>query len=113
LIFDEEYLARRRRLLKEELIRAVRVLKDMGAQRVILVGSMAEDEKDSYGDVDLVVVMPTEKRFLDRLADVYTAIVPKVAMDILVYTPREFEELKETSPFLVQALSRGKGLHDL
>jgi predicted nucleotidyltransferase len=113
LIFDEEYLARRRRLLEEEMGRAVRVLKDMGAHRVILVGSMAEGETDPYGDVDLVVVMPTEKRFLDRLEDVYTAVSPRVAMDILVYTPREFEELKETSPFLVQALSRGKELHDL
>ena len=50
-----------------------------------------------------------EERFLDRLKTAYVKIQPSVAMDLLIYTPDEFEERSETSPFLIHAL-RGGGV---
>jgi len=57
------------------------------------------------------VVMRTKDRFLDRLKKAYLAVQPSVAMDILVYTPEEFEEMKESSPFVSQALKEGRELY--
>lgn len=110
MIFSKEYLEKRKRLLLEEALRASKVLKDMGAEKVFLIGSAAGETPNPYGDVDLVAVMRSEMRFLERLRVAYEAVAPRVGMDILVYTPDEFEELKSSSPFLGQALARGREL---
>ncbi len=112
MIFSKEYLEKRKKLLMEEALRASEVLKDLGADKVFLIGSTAGEEPNPYGDVDLVVVMRTEMRFLERLRVAYEAVAARVDMDILVYTPDEFEELKSSSPFLRQALARGRELSD-
>lgn len=111
LLLGKEILERRGKWLQSELERAVARLKELGAERIILIGSMAQGVVNPYGDIDLVVVMRTQERFLDRLKTVYLSVQPSVAMDILVYTPEEFEVMKETNPFLVQALKEGRVLH--
>lgn len=111
MIPDRETLEKRRKKLEEELARAVDALREMGAERVVLIGSMTRDPINPLGDIDLVVIMRTDKRFLDRLKEVYSRIQPRVAMDILVYTPEEFEELGDSSPFLSHALKGGRVLH--
>ncbi len=83
----------------------------MGAERIILIGSMADGDTGPCSDIDLIVVMQTEERFLDRLKKVYGRINPTVAMDILVYSPDEIEELYETSSFLSHALEKGRVLY--
>ena len=111
LIISREELDKRRRKLESELERAVEELKHMGAERIVLIGSMSEDDIGPFSDIDLLVVMPSEKRFLDRLKDAYGRIQPSVAMDILIYSPEEVEELRETSAFVGNALKRGKVLY--
>ncbi len=111
LIMGEEVLERRRRLLSRELSRAVEELRRMGAEKVILIGSMAEGRIGPFSDIDLMVVLRTDKRFLDRLKDVYGRIRPRVAMDILVYTPEELEEMERISPFIRHAMGKGKVLY--
>jgi predicted nucleotidyltransferase len=39
--------------------------------RIILFGSRARGDSDEASDADLIVVYRTEKRFLDRLAELY------------------------------------------
>lgn len=48
-------------------------------------------------------------RFLDRLDEFYDDA--REAMDVLVYTPQEFEEMKHR-PFIKMALKEGKILHE-
>mgnify|MGYP005840867853 FL=1 len=110
MLLGKDKLERRGKELRSELERAVAKLKEMGAERIVLIGSMAQGTVNPYGDIDLVVVMRTQERFLDRMKAVYLSIQPAVAMDILVYTPEEFEEIKD-SPFLAQALKEGRVLH--
>jgi hypothetical protein len=55
-----------------------------------------------------IVVKETQMRFLDRLDEFYDDA--REAMDILVYTPQEFEEMKER-PFVKRALREGKMLY--
>lgn len=104
----KDALEKRWQRLQSEFNRAVTKLKEMGAERVILIGSMAGDVHNPYGDIDLVVAMRIEGHFLDRLRAVCAGVHPLVAMDILVYTPEEFEKMKETDPFLAHVSGEGK-----
>lgn len=111
MILDKGVLEKRRLKLEAELERAVSELKDMGAERIILIGSLADGTLSPLSDMDLVAVMQVEERFLDRIKMAYQRIKPSVAMDLLIYTPEEFDEMKEKSPFLIHALKKGKLLH--
>ena len=68
------------------------LLREHGATAAYLFGSYARGEADAWSDIDLIVVMPSERTFVERaldLTDVLDAL--PVAADVLVYTPGEFE----------------------
>ncbi|HEY9246164.1 MAG TPA: nucleotidyltransferase domain-containing protein [Candidatus Methanoperedens sp.] len=102
----------RRNALKIELVRAVEELKKAGVKRIILFGSLAKDEIGPASDIDLLVVQETKKRFIERLGELYELINPKYALDLLVYTPSEFNEMKKKSTFIKQILREGKLLYE-
>lgn len=96
--------------LKAELDRILnRLKKDPSMRLVLLFGSLARGDAREHSDIDLIVVKETEKRFLDRLDEFYNDA--REAMDVLVYTPQEFEEMKER-PFVKRALKEGKILYE-
>lgn len=105
-------ISNRREILESEIRRVLPILVSRGVRRVILFGSLADGRVRSTSDVDLIIVEETEARFLDRLDELYRALAPRVAMDILVYTPREFEDLRRHSSFVRLAASKGKVLYD-
>ncbi len=102
-----ERLAQRRAehvaLLLEEVERLVQGLIALKARRVYQFGSLTRRPPDLFTDVDLLAVMESDESFVQRLPRIYMALKPKVAADILVYTPQEFEEMRER-PFLRHAL---------
>ncbi|HIH45309.1 MAG TPA: nucleotidyltransferase domain-containing protein [Candidatus Methanoperedenaceae archaeon] len=102
----------RRRALKNELKRVVNELKKAGVERIILFGSLARDDIGPASDIDLLVVHKTEKRFMERLTELYEIINPRYAIDILVYTPSEFAEMKEKSIFVKRILREGELLYE-
>jgi len=96
--------------LKTELERIVNRLKmDPSVRKVLLFGSLARGDAHDHSDIDLIVVKDTTMRFLDRLDEFYDDA--REAMDVLVYTPQEFEEMKER-PFIKMALREGKMLYE-
>ncbi len=67
-------------------------LEAAGAERAIVFGSWARGEADGYSDLDLVVVLETDLPRFERgklLGGVLDAI--EIPVDLLVYTPEEFE----------------------
>ena len=107
----------RRKLLQEELERYLSLLKSQPdpPERILLFGSMTgdEDEVGPWSDLDLVVVQPTSLRFLDRIKALMTLLQPRVGLDLLVYTPEEFEQMKAQRPFFQQEiLAKGKVLYE-
>lgn len=56
-------------------------------------GSYGKPDFGPDSDVDVFLVVRTDRPFLERVADFFDVqdLVP--SMDLLVYTPREFEEL--------------------
>jgi predicted nucleotidyltransferase len=96
--------------LLEELQRITGILRTRNVE-MILFGSLASGEVSSRSDIDLIVVMNTDKRFLDRPHELYALVQPRVAVDFLVYTPLELSSLKQTSTFVRKALLEGKVLY--
>lgn len=75
----------------------VAVLKAYDPERIILFGSRARGEADEYSDYDLVVIKRTDRPFLDRLRDMVPYLTQLMRpADILVYTPEEFERIRDT-----------------
>jgi predicted nucleotidyltransferase len=98
--------------LRRELTRILPRIVSLDVERVILFGSLARGGVGSGSDIDLLVVRRTDRRFLDRLAEVYEAAQPRCAADILVYTPEEMKELGPSSPFLRRVLEEGEVLYE-
>jgi len=93
--------------------RVLRGLAAYDADKAILFGSAARGDADRFSDIDLIVIKRTDRRFLDRLADVIEAIQPDFSLDVLVYTPGEFERMREEgNPLISRALEEGKVIYE-
>jgi predicted nucleotidyltransferase len=112
VVVPEEAKEARRAALGAELDRAVAILRDLGARLVIVFGSFVEGNIGRTSDLDLIVVLESALSFPKRLAQVYEAVDPRVAMDILPYTPEEFEEMKGWSSFVQRAARTGRIVYD-
>ena len=80
-------------------------------ERIILFGSYASGRRDLFTDLDLIVVMVSEIDFIYRTADLYTKLHTRVDMDLLVYTPEEWENNQENR-FIRRALQTGKVIYE-
>jgi predicted nucleotidyltransferase len=80
-------------------------------ESVILFGSYAAGRRDLFTDLDLLVVMSSELDFVHRTAELYRQIGAGVDLDLLVYTPDEFERLRQRG-FVRQALQTGRVLYE-
>jgi len=102
---------RRRRRLQAGLERIVRALPGLGVRRAILFGSLARGDVGGQSDLDLIFIADTRERFPERCRRFYEALAPRVGMDVLVYTPKEFEAMRD-GHFLRRALVNGKLIYE-
>ena len=71
-------------------------LKSFDPEKIYLFGSWARGEQDELSDIDLVMIQKTEAHFFERLREVARVLPLNLGgVDILVYTPREFEKMRE------------------
>ena len=63
-----------------------------------LFGSLAEGSATRDSDIDLLLVVETEKPFLERWRDFSDVLQGEYAIDLLVYTPAEFQRLTANPP---------------
>jgi len=100
------------RSLENSLVNVTHRLRSMPEViRVILFGSYADGRRDLFTDLDILVIMDTEKSYLQRTADLYQALQVDVDMDLFVYTPLEIKQMRDRS-FIRQALKNGKVLYE-
>lgn len=73
----------------------------LGVQKVILFGSSATGQDGQASDLDLVVITEVDdtQPFGSRLAPELAALRPSVPVDLLVYTPDEWDALRSESSF--------------
>lgn len=94
----------------------IAVAKEIGAAKAILFGSFARGTNDRRSDVDIVFVQQTAERFVQRpdraLRLLYSRIHGR-AIDVLIYTPTEFESMKDSGNFFFKRIiSEGKTLYE-
>jgi uncharacterized protein len=73
-------------------------------RKVILFGSFARNESDELSDIDLVIIKETDEEFFSRLRSVLRLLDPQTAHDVLVYTPAEFEAMRERGNALIETV---------
>ena len=105
---DKDILARKRRenrkLLEYSAGQIVSKLSDLNVKKISLFGSYARGKSDLFTDLDVLVIMDTDRPFTERITEIYGLLALPVDADILCYTPQEFKRMKET-PFLKRALA--------
>ena len=73
-----------------------------------MFGSVARGEADEWSDLDLIVIADTDRTFFERFRDFGGLHEVWPRLDLLVYTPAEFERMvAEENPFLLRALEEG------
>ncbi|NPV06392.1 MAG: nucleotidyltransferase domain-containing protein [Anaerolineae bacterium] len=82
-----------------------------GVHRVILFGSYARGRRDLLTDLDLLVVMDSALDFVGRTAELAGRLRAGVPLDLLEYTPEEWERLRER-PFMREIVKTGKVLYE-
>jgi uncharacterized protein len=110
----DSQIANRHQLLEQELQRFLSLLAKLpDLDRVMVFGSMVGGEVHAWSDIDLVIVRHTKLPFLHRIREARKLLRPRVATDILVYTPQEFEHLCQDRLFFQEEiLGRGKVLYE-
>ncbi len=100
----------------------VEKLKNINLYKVILFGSYAYGEPDSWSDIDLIVVTNDEffpKNYKEksevylRVSNALTELTRKVPIDLIVYTKPMFEKFIELgSMFSKEVLQKGVVLYE-
>lgn len=82
-------------------------------ERVYLFGSYARNEADDVSDIDLVVIKDTDEPPFDRMRSVVRILELDHSIDVLVYTPNEFEYmLKRGNAFAEMIQEEGLLIYD-
>ena len=81
-------------------------------ERIILFGSHARGDTDPTSDIDIIIVYQTDKSFMDRLEELYLAWNIPTAIDILAYTPDEYQAMKAGSAFIQDISKEGILLYE-
>ncbi len=105
---------KRKKLLEQELARYLRLLTEHGnPEKVILFGTLATGRINEWSDIDLVVVEQTELSFFERLRQIRKLLQPRVGIDVMVYTPEEFNQLSaERTFFRDEIVAKGKVVYE-
>lgn len=84
-----------------------------GVEKALIFGSYARQLETRKSDIDLMIVVETEKRFFDRyddFNDIYDHL-RNVDIDMLIYTPDELEKISHR-PFIQKILKQGYPIYE-
>lgn len=81
-------------------------------EMIMIFGSRARGDVNPDSDLDLLIVKKTKKRPIQRRIDVRKVLSTDMPVDVLVYTPDEFEALRQSGSAFLKTLSEeGKVLY--
>jgi predicted nucleotidyltransferase len=92
-----------------------RIVSELKPEKIILFGSYAYGNPTPDSDVDLLIIMKTKAREIDRYVAVSNLLYPRqFPVDILVKTPKEMEAeaRKKSNYFMREILKKGKVLYE-
>lgn len=82
-------------------------------ERAILFGSGARGTQTRKSDLDLVIILKTDKRFFERFEDFEEIhnLVKGCSVDMLIYSPEELKNISHRK-FIKTILSEGKVIYE-
>lgn len=92
-----------------------RIVSELKPEKIILFGSYAYGSPTPDSDVDLLIVMKTKAKDIDRYVTVSNLLYPReFPVDIIVKTPKEIkaEFKKKGNFFMREVLTKGKVLYE-
>jgi predicted nucleotidyltransferase len=101
--------------LEAELARILPIIiNNYQPEKIILFGSLATGEVHEWSDIDLMLVKDVEEHFWMRPLTVKKIVHSKLATDLFIYRPAEFEKMqREKHYFMIdEILGRGKVLYE-
>lgn len=110
---DYESIKAKRKEYVNLLKKSLKIVKEKlkgKVEKIIIFGSYFK-RKDLFTDLDLLIIMETDKPFIERIKEIYSLLLLPVDVDILCYTPSEIERLKERN-FFKKILKEGKVIYE-
>lgn len=102
----------RRQMLEQQLAELMDVFPTLGIEKAILIGDVVSGDYSPSSTLDFIFVHETDRPF-GRRADFFSYhLGSQVGLNAQVYTPEEFERLKDTLPALYSACKRGRVVFD-
>ncbi len=98
----------RQRELEAEINFLVPRLVMLGAKFVLVHGAVARGEARADSKISLIVVAPSELPFKERQEHFRAKLKSREPVNIIVYTPAEFNRAKKESPLVRLALAEGR-----
>ena len=105
-----------KKLVAKELDKIISIIKNINPEKIYLFGSYATRSFDEESDIDLLIVAPSDKTPLERRLMLRRMLLEydrSIGLDLLVYTPDEFDMLrKESSSFISSAIRKGTKIYE-
>jgi predicted nucleotidyltransferase len=79
-----------------------RIGREFHPDRVLLFGSYARGDQGADSDVDLLVIMPTEGKSIQKAAEIRLSLDHSISIDLLVRTPDELHRRLEMGDFFMR-----------
>lgn len=100
-------------LLKDFQVLLVPIFKRNNVLKAVVFGSTARETRSKKSDLDLMIVMNSDKRFFDRYDDFHDVydVIKGQSVDMLIYTPEELDRISDRN-FIQKILSEGKTIYE-
>lgn len=103
--------------LQKQIEEIVTIIKaNIDPVMIFLFGSFASGNPDAESDIDLLIIAPSKDRPLERRLKLRKMLLEydrRIGLDLLVYTPDEFEMLiDEPSSFIYSVVQQGLKIYD-
>jgi predicted nucleotidyltransferase len=103
---------KRRLDLQSALASIVDQLRQMGALRIVLFGSLATGEVDVNSDIDLLVIMPDTESGKVWWRVIYDKVERGIASDLIVLNKTEFQQEFPINTFLRTIIKKGETIYE-
>ena len=84
------------------------LVKNYQPEKIIMFGSRVTGKTHEWSDVDLIAIKKTDKKFRDRIREASSSFRHVLPVDVIVYTPEEFEQMSKENRFVREEIL-GKG----
>ena len=107
-----EKIENRKLKLRNTLTSLIVQLKSFGVLKIYIFGSYLRDDIDVNSDLDLLVVMPSNKAGKEWINLIYNKIEMEIFSDLIIFNSEEIKNQLPTNSFLENILISGRLVYE-